>query len=134
MQSLRCKYTRKLYTIRKLITNYSYVVGQTCSDIFCTLISETFGRRSLYLFIASLFCIFNAVIAAMPSLITVFFGHFITCFVSQFWQQSPLAASKARIIGKSGYGLCTSTLYSGTLVSFWVPFIPRMWWRLSDGK
>lgn len=54
-----------------------YLLGQTLGGIFCSPISETFGRRTLYLMAAIMFCIFSAVVAAVPSVIAVYFGRFL---------------------------------------------------------
>lgn len=53
-----------------------YLLGQTIGGIVCAPISETFGRRTLYIIASFLFCIFSAVVAAIPSVIAVYFGRF----------------------------------------------------------
>ena len=51
-------------------------------SIFCPPISETFGRRTQYMVAIAVYCIFSAVIAAVPSIIAVCFGRFLTGFAS----------------------------------------------------
>lgn len=53
-----------------------YLLGQTIGGIACAPISETFGRRTLYIVASFLFCVFSAVVAAIPSVIAVYFGRF----------------------------------------------------------
>ncbi|KAF1344909.1 putative MFS multidrug transporter [Delphinella strobiligena] len=53
-----------------------YLLGQTIGGIFCSPISEAFGRRTIYIISTVMFCIFSAIVAAVPSLIAVFFGRF----------------------------------------------------------
>lgn len=67
---------------RTMLPSSRYLIGQTMGGIFCSPISETFGRRTLYIASALVFCIFNAITAAVPSIIAVFFGRFITGFVA----------------------------------------------------
>lgn len=53
-----------------------YLLGQTVGGIVCAPVSETFGRRTLYIVASFLFCVFSAVVAAIPSVIAVYFGRF----------------------------------------------------------
>ncbi|KAJ4138419.1 hypothetical protein NW768_002250 [Fusarium equiseti] len=53
-----------------------YLVGQTIGGIFCSPISEVFGRRTIYIIAATLFCISSVIVAAIPSVIAVYFGRF----------------------------------------------------------
>ncbi|KAI4728137.1 MFS general substrate transporter [Aureobasidium sp. EXF-10728] len=53
-----------------------YLLGQTLGGIVCSPISETFGRRTLYIVSSAVFCIFSIVTAAPPSSIAVYFGRF----------------------------------------------------------
>ena len=53
-----------------------YLLGQAVGGTVCSPLSEEFGRRSLYIFATVTFCIFSIVIAAVPSVIAVFFGRF----------------------------------------------------------
>lgn len=53
-----------------------YLLGQSIGGIFCSPISETFGRRTIYILATVLFCICSAITAAVPSVIGVFFGRF----------------------------------------------------------
>lgn len=53
-----------------------YLLGQTIGGIICAPISETFGRRTLYIVASFLFCVFSAIVAAVPSVIAVYFGRF----------------------------------------------------------
>lgn len=59
-----------------------YLLGQAIGSIVCSPISETFGRRTLYISAITIYCIFSAVIAAVPSDIAVYFGRFITGFAA----------------------------------------------------
>ncbi|KAG9958754.1 MFS general substrate transporter, partial [Aureobasidium melanogenum] len=54
-----------------------YLLGQTLGGIVCAPISETFGRRTLYIASCAVFCAFSVVTAAPPSSIAVYFGRFI---------------------------------------------------------
>ncbi|KAK6697140.1 hypothetical protein SNK05_013582 [Fusarium graminearum] len=54
-----------------------YLMGQTIAGIFCSPISEVFGRRTIYILAATLFCISSAIVAAVPSVIAVYFGRFL---------------------------------------------------------
>lgn len=51
-------------------------------SILCPPISETFGRRTQYIVAVAVYCIFSAVIAAVPSVVAVCFGRFVTGFAS----------------------------------------------------
>ncbi|CAD0087538.1 unnamed protein product, partial [Aureobasidium vineae] len=53
-----------------------YLLGQTLGGIVCSPISETFGRRTLYIVSSAVFCIASIVTAAPPSSIAVYFGRF----------------------------------------------------------
>ncbi|KAG5827504.1 hypothetical protein H9Q74_002386 [Fusarium xylarioides] len=53
-----------------------YLLGQTIGSIFCSPISEVFGRRTIYIIAATIFCISSAIVAAVPSIIGVYFGRF----------------------------------------------------------
>lgn len=53
-----------------------YLLGQTLGGIICSPISETFGRRTLYIVSSAVFCIFSVITAAVPSSIAVYFGRF----------------------------------------------------------
>ena len=64
------------------LTNYRYLIGQAIGSIFCSPISETFGRRTQYIVAIAVYCTFSAVIAAVPSAIAVCFGRFLTGFAS----------------------------------------------------
>lgn len=54
-----------------------YLLGQTVGGIVCSPISETFGRRTLYIIAGIMYCVFSAVTAAVPSVIAVYFGRFL---------------------------------------------------------
>ncbi|CVL07697.1 related to multidrug resistant protein [Fusarium mangiferae] len=54
----------------------TYLLGQTIGSIFCSPISEVFGRRTIYIIAATIFCISSAIVAAVPSIIGVYFGRF----------------------------------------------------------
>jgi MFS family permease len=51
-------------------------MGQTIGSIFCSPISEVSGRRTIYILAATIFCISSAIVAAVPSIIGVYFGRF----------------------------------------------------------
>ncbi|KAF4964075.1 hypothetical protein FSARC_7977 [Fusarium sarcochroum] len=53
-----------------------YLLGQTIGSIFCSPISEVFGRRTIYILAAITFCISSAIVAAVPSIVAVYFGRF----------------------------------------------------------
>ena len=76
----------KEYGISKVLGYFAfvtlYLLGQTVGSIVCPPISETFGRRTLYIVSAVVYCAFCAVVGAVPSVIAVFFGRFITGFAS----------------------------------------------------
>ncbi|KAM0795126.1 major facilitator superfamily domain-containing protein [Usnea florida] len=59
-----------------------YLLGQAIGSIFCSPVSETFGRRTQYIVAIAVYCIFSAVTAAVPSPIAVGFGRFVTGFAS----------------------------------------------------
>ena len=59
-----------------------YLIGQTVGGIFCSPLSETFGRRTLYVGSCISFCAFNAIIAAIHSTTAVYIGRFITGLVA----------------------------------------------------
>jgi MFS family permease len=53
-----------------------YLLGQTVGGIVCSPISETFGRRTLYIVSSAVFCIFSIITAAVPSQSGVYIGRF----------------------------------------------------------
>lgn len=53
-----------------------YLLGQTIGGIFCSPISEVFGRRTIYIIAAVAFCISSAIVAAIPSIAAVYVGRF----------------------------------------------------------
>ncbi|KAH8178650.1 major facilitator superfamily protein [Sarocladium implicatum] len=53
-----------------------YLLGQTIGGIFCSPISEVFGRRTIYILAATLFSVTSAIVAAVPSVVAVYFGRF----------------------------------------------------------
>ncbi|KAL6714782.1 hypothetical protein ACLMJK_007042 [Lecanora helva] len=69
-------------TVGYLVFTSLYLLGQASGSIFCSPISETFGRRTLYIASLAVYCIFCAIVAAVPSSIAVGFGRFITGFAS----------------------------------------------------
>lgn len=77
---------RKDYCISRTVGYFVftslYLIGQAIGSIFCSPISETFGRRTLYIVAITVYCIFSAIIAAVPSVIAVCFGRFFTGFAS----------------------------------------------------
>lgn len=44
-----------------------YLIGQTIGGIFCSPISEAFGRRTIYIIATAMFCVTSIVVAAVPS-------------------------------------------------------------------
>lgn len=68
---------------RAIDTNcYSYLLGQGLGGIVFPPYSESFGRKKLYIFSASLYSVFCLVIAAVPSIPSLVVGRFITGFLS----------------------------------------------------
>ncbi|KAF2212826.1 hypothetical protein CERZMDRAFT_40669 [Cercospora zeae-maydis SCOH1-5] len=65
-----------------------YLLGQTIGGIFLAPVSETFGRRTLYIVAAGSFCVFSAVTAAVPSVAGVYVGR---------WFQGVAAAIPATV-------------------------------------
>lgn len=53
-----------------------YLLGQTVGGIVCSPISETFGRRTIYIIAGVIYCAFSAITAAVPSVVAVYFGRF----------------------------------------------------------
>jgi MFS family permease len=45
-------------------------------SIFCSPISEEFGRRTIYILAATIFCISSAIVGSVPSIIAVYLGRF----------------------------------------------------------
>lgn len=72
--SFRCKLA--LLLVWTKLTRHRYLIGQTLGGIFCSPISEVFGRRTIYIIATTAFCIFSIITAAVPSVIAVFFGRF----------------------------------------------------------
>ncbi|EME38868.1 hypothetical protein DOTSEDRAFT_160582 [Dothistroma septosporum NZE10] len=52
-----------------------YLLGQTVGGIFLAPISETFGRRTIYIIATSMFCVFSVITAAVPSVAGVYVGR-----------------------------------------------------------
>ncbi|MCJ1447616.1 MAG: hypothetical protein MMC23_008127 [Stictis urceolatum] len=65
-------------TVGYLMFTSLYLFGQATGSVCCSPISETFGRRNVYMASIAVYCAFNAIIAAVPSSIAVCFGRFIT--------------------------------------------------------
>lgn len=59
-----------------------YLFAQAVGGIVVSPFSETFGRRTLYLYASAVFLVFNVVIAAPSSFAAVFVGRFFTGFVA----------------------------------------------------
>lgn len=59
-----------------LAHTFRYLLGQTIGGIFCSPISEVFGRRTIYGIGTSLFCASSAVVAAPHSVVAVYVGRF----------------------------------------------------------
>lgn len=53
-----------------------YLIGQTLGGIFLAPVSETFGRRTLYIVACMMFCVFSIITAAVPSVAGVYVGRF----------------------------------------------------------
>ena len=62
--------------------NQSYLLGQATGSIFCSPISEKFGRRTLYMASIATYCVFCAIVASVGSPIAVGIGRFVTGFAS----------------------------------------------------
>lgn len=54
-----------------------YLLGQTLGGTVLTPVSETFGRRTLYIIASIMFCVFSITTAAVPSVAGVYIGRFI---------------------------------------------------------
>lgn len=54
----------------------SYLLGQTVGGIFCSPISECFGRRTIYIVASGSFAIFSFIVAAPDHVAGVFVGRF----------------------------------------------------------
>jgi MFS family permease len=65
-------------TVGYLMFTSLYLFGQATGSIICSPISETFGRRTLYMVSIAVYCVACAVVAAVPSSIAVCFGRFIS--------------------------------------------------------
>lgn len=54
-----------------------YLLGQTIGGIFCSPISEVFGRRTIYIIATTAFCIGSAITASVPSIAGVIVGRLV---------------------------------------------------------
>jgi MFS family permease len=54
-----------------------YLLGQTIGGILSSPISETFGRRTLYIIATFVFGLSSALVAAIPSVVAVYIGRFL---------------------------------------------------------
>lgn len=54
----------------------SYLLGQTIGGIFCSPLSEAFGRRTIYALGTGLFAAASIVVAAPPYAVAVYIGRF----------------------------------------------------------
>lgn len=81
----------------------SYLIAQAVGGVLVSPLSETFGRRTLYIAASAIFCVFNILIAAVHSDVTVYIGRFVTGFVASipatvaFGNFDDLYDSKSRI-------------------------------------
>ena len=66
----------------KVLTLNSYLLGQGLGGIFFPPFSESFGRKKLYVISTLLWTIFCIMIAAIPSVVAVLVGRFITGLLS----------------------------------------------------
>ena len=121
------------------LTSCRYLVGQAIGSIFCPPISETFGRRTQYIVAIGVYCIFSVVIAAVPSVIAVCFGRFLTGFASAipatvaFGSFEDLYNSETRIwiiyvyTLAGNMGLVTGPIYSSYVTTYagwrWVFYV-----------
>jgi len=69
-------------SIESFIDTFRYLIGQTVGGVFCSPISEAFGRRTLYILCALIFCAANIVTAAVPHIVAVYIGRFVAGFVA----------------------------------------------------
>ncbi|SMR55103.1 unnamed protein product [Zymoseptoria tritici ST99CH_1A5] len=60
-----------------------YLIGQTVGGIFCSPISETFGRRTIYIIATAMFCVTSVVVAAVPSDLP---GASAAIYIGRFFQ------------------------------------------------
>lgn len=66
----------------KRLTATRYLLGQAIGGVVFPPYSESFGRKKLYISSTVLFAAFNIVIAAVPSIVAIFLGRFMTGFLS----------------------------------------------------
>lgn len=59
-----------------------YLLAQAFGGIIVSPFSESFGRRTLYIYACIIFCAFNVLVGASHSFVAVFFGRFFTGFVA----------------------------------------------------
>ncbi|KAL9101641.1 MAG: hypothetical protein Q9163_003116 [Psora crenata] len=59
-----------------------YLIGQGLGSIIFPPYSEAFGRKKLYVASTALYSIFSVIVAAVPSLVALAIGRFITGFLS----------------------------------------------------
>lgn len=120
----------------------TYLLGQTAGGIVCAPVSETFGRRTLYIVAAILFCVFSAVVAAVPSVAAVYVGRFFQGVAAAipatvaFGNFEDMFAAQARIWVVYGYtvagfiGLALGPVYASYVVATcgwrWVFYIATM--------
>lgn len=78
---------RKEYGMSRTLAYFAfvslYLIGQTVGGIFCSPISEAFGRRTIYILATGLFCITSIVIAAVPSDLA---GASSAIYIGRFFQ------------------------------------------------
>lgn len=55
----------------------SYLLGQTLGGIFCSPISEFFGRRTIYILANSSFGVSSIIVAAPDNAVGIFVGRFL---------------------------------------------------------
>ena len=60
----------------------SYLLGQGLGGVVFPPLSESFGRKNLYIGSTFLWTIFCIIIAAIPSIAAVFIGRFVTGLLS----------------------------------------------------
>lgn len=71
-----------VHAIASFLHSSRYLIGQGVGGTFFPPYSETFGRKTLYIVSTFGFCVFSAIVAAVPSLAAIIICRFITGVVS----------------------------------------------------
>ena len=66
----------------KILSYHRYLIGQGIGGVFFPPYSETFGRKTLYITSTLGFCIFCAIVAAVPSLPAIIVSRLVAGILS----------------------------------------------------